>query len=166
MSGESSSQREWWGTGTGCPEGSWMLCPCRCSRPHWMGPWATWSSARSGGWWPCLCQGGWNLMILRVPSNPNHSMILWFYDPVTRNFSNSYPQPNCFFCPWDLSNVLSYKMMPQNGWPSHKCQRGATWLSQFWCLKYSSSHSLWANFVSLLLFSQTCILNPIQKSDI
>jgi len=37
-----------------CPERLWMLHPWRCSRPGWMGPWAAWSSTRSGGWWPCL----------------------------------------------------------------------------------------------------------------
>ena len=37
--------------------------------------WATWSSGRC----PCSWQGGWNQMIFKVPSNPNHSMILWFY---------------------------------------------------------------------------------------
>jgi len=30
--------------------------PWRCSRPGWMGPWATWSS-KWGGWWPCLAGG-------------------------------------------------------------------------------------------------------------
>jgi len=34
----------------------WMLCPHKCSKPGWMGPWATWSRTRSGGWWPCLWQ--------------------------------------------------------------------------------------------------------------
>ena len=29
----------------------------------WMGPWAAWSSTRSGGCWPFLWQGDWNLMI-------------------------------------------------------------------------------------------------------
>ena len=37
--------------------------------------WATWSSGRC----PCSWQGGWNEMIFKVPSNPYHSMILWFY---------------------------------------------------------------------------------------
>jgi len=32
---------------------------------------------QTGGWCPYLCQGGWSLMILEVPSNPSHSMILW-----------------------------------------------------------------------------------------
>jgi len=32
--------------------------------------------ASSGGWWPCLWQGGWNLMILAVPSNPSQTMVL------------------------------------------------------------------------------------------
>ena len=54
-----------------------VLRSWRCSRPGWMGPWATWSSTKSGAWWPCLWQGGWNLMILGVPSNSSHSMMLW-----------------------------------------------------------------------------------------
>ena len=29
-----------------------------------------------GGWWPSMCHGGWRFMILEVPSNPGHSMIL------------------------------------------------------------------------------------------
>jgi len=48
-------------------------CPWRCSRPGWLGHWASWFSTRSRGWWPCL----WNLMILGVLSNPSHSVILW-----------------------------------------------------------------------------------------
>ena len=62
---------------TGCPERFWMPCPWRCSRPGWMGPWAAWSGIEWGGWWPCLWQGGWRFMILDVPSNPGHSVILW-----------------------------------------------------------------------------------------
>jgi len=31
---------------------------------------------RCGGWWPCLRWGGWSFMILEVPSNPGHSVIL------------------------------------------------------------------------------------------
>ena len=27
-----------------------------------------------------LMQGGWNEVIFKVPSNPYHFMILWFYD--------------------------------------------------------------------------------------
>jgi len=46
--------------------------PLKCSRPGWMGLRATWSSGKC----PCSWQGGWNQMIFKVPSNPNHSMIL------------------------------------------------------------------------------------------
>ena len=60
-----------------CPDRLWMLHPWRCSRPGWMGPWAAWSSIKCGDWWPCLWQGDWNFMILGIPSNPSHSMILW-----------------------------------------------------------------------------------------
>ena len=40
------------------------------------GPGATWSNTRSGGWWPCLWQGGWKLMVLADPSNPGCSLVL------------------------------------------------------------------------------------------
>jgi len=42
-----------------------------CSRPGWMGLGATWCSGRG----PCPWQKGWNKMVFKVPSNPNHSMI-------------------------------------------------------------------------------------------
>ena len=74
ISGGSSLLREWWGAGTGCPERLWMPCPWRCSRPGWMGPWTAWSSIRHGGWWPCMQQRGWSL-ILEVPPNPSYFMM-------------------------------------------------------------------------------------------
>lgn len=77
LSGGSSSQREWWGAGTSCPESLWVLYPWRYSRPAWTGPWTAWSSNRYAGWWPCLRQGCWNSMIFGVPYSSNHSMILW-----------------------------------------------------------------------------------------
>ena len=52
-----------------------QICISRCL--GWMGLWAAWSSNRYGGWWPCLQQGGWSLMIFEVPSTPSHSMILY-----------------------------------------------------------------------------------------
>ena len=78
LSRGSSLLWEWWGAGTGCPERLWMPHPWRCSRPAWMGAWAAWSSIKWGGWWPCLWWGSWRFMILEVPSNPGHSVILWF----------------------------------------------------------------------------------------
>ena len=85
---------EWWGAGTGCPDRLWMHHPWRCSRPGWMGPWAAWSSIKCGGWQPCLWQGSWSLMILRVPSNPSHSVILWIWS--------------------DFQGQLYYVMVPQD----------------------------------------------------
>ena len=38
-----------------------------------------WALLKCGGWWPCMQQGGWSLMILEVPSNPT---ILWFYEHI------------------------------------------------------------------------------------
>ena len=58
----------------GSLEKLWVLHPWRCSRQGWMGSWTTWYSTTSGGWCPCLGQG------LGVPSNPIHSVILWFYE--------------------------------------------------------------------------------------
>ena len=58
-----------WGRSFTAFKSPWPLCllyspyiskiPCFLyasffSRPGWMGPWATWSDTRSGGWWPCL----------------------------------------------------------------------------------------------------------------
>jgi len=37
---------------------------------------AAWSSIRYGGWWLCVQQGCWSLMILKVPSNLSRSVIL------------------------------------------------------------------------------------------
>jgi len=34
-------------------------------------------------WWKVsllMAGGAWNEMIFKVPSNPNHTMILWFYE--------------------------------------------------------------------------------------
>ena len=78
-SGGSSLLWEWWGAGTaaqrgcGCPVHPW-----RCSRPGWLGPWAAWAGITCGDWWPCLWWGGWSFVILEVPSNPGHSVVLWY----------------------------------------------------------------------------------------
>ena len=47
-----------------------------------MGSRAAWSTIRLllGRWWPCLWQRGWRFMILEVPSNQGHSVVLWFCD--------------------------------------------------------------------------------------
>ena len=62
--------RGWWGSDMGCPEKLWMLHPWKCSRPGWVGSWATWS----GGWQACPWQGagtGWYLRSLPTKA------ILW-----------------------------------------------------------------------------------------
>ena len=75
----------WWNTGTGCPERCFMPPPWKHSRPGWTGLWATWSSWRC----PCSLQGGWTRWPLKVPSNPNYSMILWFYNSMVLRFYDS-----------------------------------------------------------------------------
>jgi len=78
---------------TGCPERLWMPRPWRCSRPGWMGPWAAWSSITCGGWWPCLGWWGSSLMILEIPSNLGHSVILLFF-----GFFQTCPSFPCSIC--------------------------------------------------------------------
>jgi len=53
-------------------------------RPGWMGPWAAWSSIRYGAWWPGKEHRGWSLVILEVPSNLSHSMILCTGLPIVK----------------------------------------------------------------------------------
>ena len=50
-----------------------MPHPWKHSRSGWTGLWATCSSWRC----PCSLQGGWTRWPLKVPSNPNYSMILF-----------------------------------------------------------------------------------------
>ena len=52
-----------------------MPHPWRQSRSRWTELWATWCSCRC----PCSLQGIWTRWPLRVPSNSNNSMVLWFY---------------------------------------------------------------------------------------
>jgi len=57
--------------GCGCP-----IHPRRCLQSGWIGPCAAWSGIKCGGCWPCLWQGDWRLMILKVYPSLSHSMIL------------------------------------------------------------------------------------------
>lgn len=63
----------WWGTGAGSPEKLWVPHPQQCSRLGWMRLWAIWSSVR----FPFTGQGSWSWMVFKIPSNTNHSVILW-----------------------------------------------------------------------------------------
>jgi len=109
---------EWWGAGTGCPQRLWMLHPWRCSRPGWMGPWAAWSSIRYGGLRPFLWEWGWNLMILEAPSNPSHSMILWFYDKRGKCYSSPF-LPCCSTMVFSWENPEHLVRAKADGW--HHC---------------------------------------------
>lgn len=53
-----------WDTGTVCSENLWMPYPWMCTRPDWRGLWAAWC-------------GGWHRWFLKIPSNPNCSVMLW-----------------------------------------------------------------------------------------
>ena len=64
-----------------------------------MGLWAIWSSGRC----PCSLQGRWAKWPLQVPSNPKHSMILWFQASVTLTGSS----------PWNCSGWSPSKIIPK-----------------------------------------------------
>ena len=66
--GRTSSLWGWRSTGTGWPGRLWSLLLWRYSRPTW-----TRSCAACSGW-----QGDWTGWPTEVPSNPYHSVILWF----------------------------------------------------------------------------------------
>lgn len=91
-----------------------MLHPWRCLRPGWMGLWATWSGGRR----PCPWQRGWNQVIFKVPSSPNHSLILRFCEKGANEswravlvwvcFSNSrslYPNKPPQY--WEINAVIN-----------------------------------------------------------
>lgn len=65
-------------TATGCPEQGWMLHTWECSRSAQTGLWATQSRGRC----PCTLQGGGTRWLLKVLSNTNHSVVLWFFFPA------------------------------------------------------------------------------------
>ena len=58
---------------------------CRCSVSGGVQDQVEWGPRKPGlvpdpeAGGPACGSGGWNLMILGVPFNPSHSMILWFY---------------------------------------------------------------------------------------
>jgi len=94
MLGGSSLPGEWWGAGTGCPERWWMPHPGRCSRPGWMGPWATWSS-KWGGWWPCPA-GGLELCDPWGPFQPRP-----FCDPSLQTNKQKNPALSTAYKKWE-----------------------------------------------------------------
>mgnify|MGYP001855700443 CR=1 FL=1 len=50
--GRISPQKEWWGSGTGCPRRCWSHRPWRCSGNVWMWHWGTWLMGLMGiDWW-------------------------------------------------------------------------------------------------------------------
>lgn len=74
---------------------------CVCTAPvscmkfwqGWVGLWATWPRERC----PCLLQGGWNWMILNIPSSPTHSMIKkppWLKPKIKDTRSKKQPNQN------------------------------------------------------------------------
>jgi len=69
--GRNSLLWEWRSPGTGCPGRLWGLLLWRYSRPSWT------SSCAACCRWPCFSRGGWTRWSTEVPSNPDHSVILW-----------------------------------------------------------------------------------------
>jgi len=108
-SSKSSLLERWWDAGTGCPERLWMPRPWRCSRPGWMGPWATWSR-KWGGWWPCLA-GGLEIHDPWGPFQPRpfcDSVILpWFSFSMKNYNENSESISGIYLHGLDCSYFLS-----------------------------------------------------------
>ena len=60
-----------------CPEKLWMPRPSlEVFKARLDGAPGSRSGIKCGGWWLCLQQGIWSLMILEVPSNLGHFVIL------------------------------------------------------------------------------------------
>ena len=74
---------------------------CRCSVPGgvqdqvgWGPGQPGWSSARSGGWQPCLWQGTQNLFILEVASNPSNSVDFMTADQQGQQHCRHWSNPD------------------------------------------------------------------------
>ena len=68
-----------------CPEKLCVPHPWRCSRPGWMGPWATWAN----GWQSYQWQGigsRWSVRSLLLQA------IVWFYDLSSKNVCEDVPR--------------------------------------------------------------------------
>jgi len=79
-------------------------------------------AAWAGGWQYCLClqQESWNWMGFKVPSDPNHSISLWFYDSsdsfLLETLPLNPPYP-CFFLPTLVMHFLFLCL--HHLWQSH-----------------------------------------------
>ena len=80
--GRTSSLWGWRSTGTGCPGRLWSLLLWSYSRPAWT------RSSTAYCRWLCFGRGGWTRWPTEVPSNPYHSVILWFCD--TKLYSQAH----------------------------------------------------------------------------
>ena len=86
-----------------------MLHPWKHSRLGWTGLWATWSSWRC----PCSLQGGWARWPLNLPSNPRHSMILWFQIKRWEDMVwISYQASSGLSTVWDMAQWRPVKAVP------------------------------------------------------
>ena len=71
--GRTSSLWGWRSTGTGCLERLWSFLLWRYSGPTWL------RSCAACCRWPCFSRGVGLRWPREVPSNPEHSVILWFW---------------------------------------------------------------------------------------
>jgi len=74
--GRTSSLWGWRSPGTGRPGRLWILLLWRYSKPAWT------RSCAACCRWSCFSSGGWTRWPTEVPSNPQHSVILWFCEAV------------------------------------------------------------------------------------
>ena len=106
-------------------------------RQGWMGLWAIWSSTWSSGWQPLLWQGGWNLMILEVPSNLSHSMILWFI---------GRPSSYIWWC--KSLKTLSFTILLKSDFFSHSIFNSVVWNLFYYKVRISCSQKSENEFFS------------------
>lgn len=84
-----------------------LPCPWRHSRPGWMGLWAVCSSCRC----PCSMKGSWTRWPLKVPSNSNDPVILWFCELLHRKMELRMSKPGrvgwmfAFYSSFSLPNA-------------------------------------------------------------
>jgi len=89
--GKISSQKKWWGIGTGCPWGWWNHRPWRCSRKGCTLHWVAWWYSGDG-----LMVGLGDLRVLFQPEWLYEFVWWWWFDGCTRCSKWSF-QSKCFY---------------------------------------------------------------------
>jgi len=121
-----------------------MPYPWKHLGPGGAGLWATWSGWRC----PCSWQRYWTRWSSKVPSHPNHSMILWFYEDLAVITLLSWC---CCFRGWGLPAVCLSSSSPSALWAGHAGEMWGKW-ELFWkgqsSLRHPGQSVRWDYFLS------------------